>query len=378
MHWGDAGPALSTLKSQDFNCPVSACHDHTEDRVRWILARLREDPPDIFVPNLVVAGYFAARWARSAGIPTVGILHSDDAFYRGIQSEFVFGLQPYQLSALVCVSQELKKQVLNGRPQRTMVRRIPYGVSVPQRKVEHSSSVLRLVFVGRFAEEQKRISEVTRSLCRVLKDVPGTETVLYGDGPDKNSVENILATDGKNLPIKIGGRIDNSRIQERLLDCDVFIMLSDYEGLPISVMEAMSCGCVPVCLGMRSGIPELVEDGVTGLLVNDRADSFVQAIWRLKNESGLWEKLSRAARIKIEAQFSNRSSVKQWAELFYQLNHDSNNKRPINIPRRFWLPPVHPGLVSADPRPQSLPLHLRSYKRGRMAAGKIKRWLIEH
>ena len=203
----------------------------------------------------------------------------------------------------------------------------------------------------------------------MVREVPDTEAILYGDGDDKGAVESILATEAKGLPVRMGGRVNSDRIQDQLLQCDVIVLLSDYEGLPIALMEAMACGCVPVCLRIRSGIPELVEDGVTGLLVNDRGDSFVAAIRRLREEPSLWERLSRAARATIEAEYSSEFCAGQWADLLRSLHANSGPKRPIKIPRRIKLPPTHPGFAHQDPRPSPPPLYVRFYRRARMAAG---------
>ena len=376
-HWGDTGPYLEALRSDGFVCHQAACHEHSHDRIKWILSRLREDPPDIFVPNLVVAGYFAARWAREAGIPTVGILHSDDAFYRGLQDEFVFGRPPFRLSTLACVSQEIENQVAGRRPQDTEVIRIPYGVTVPQTRARRTPRKLRLVYVGRLAEEQKRISDLTRSLCRVLRELPDTEAVLYGDGPNRSNVEAILGNEGLELPIRLAGLIDSDQVQSRLLTADVLVLLSDYEGLPIAVLEAMACGVVPVCLRMRSGIPELVQDGVTGIVVEDRGESFINAIQRLQNEPGLWERLSAAARQKIESEYSDAACTSRWAALFQSLQEENQaSKLEIQRPKRLNLPPIHPALVSADPRPSGPPISVRFYRKSRMYAGRIKAHLI--
>lgn len=376
-HWGATGPCLEALRSDGFVCHQAACHDHTYDRIKWVLSQLRDNPPDIFVPNLVVAGYFAARWIREAGIPTVGILHSDDAFYRGLQDEFVFGRQQFRLSALACVSQELEKQVIEKKPESTEVYRIPYGVSVQKQKDQRVPGKLRLAYVGRLAEEQKRISDLTRALCRVTQQLPDTDAVLYGDGPDRANVENILETEGAGLPIHLAGRIDNDQMQSRLLDCDVLVLLSDYEGLPIAVLEAMACGVVPVCLRMRSGIPELVQDGVTGLVVDDREESFVNAIKRLQHEPGLLERLAKAARRKIEAEYSDQVCVRRWAELFHRLHKENRGrKHEIRVPDKLRLPPIRPSLASEDPRPSGLSMRLQLYRRGSMFAGKIKRRLL--
>src|SRR5262245_27014742 len=71
--------------------------EYSEQRIRWILTRLAADPPDVFVPNLMVPAYYASRWVRAAGVPTVGVLHSDDAFHRALLQEFVFGRSAYRL-----------------------------------------------------------------------------------------------------------------------------------------------------------------------------------------------------------------------------------------------------------------------------------------
>ena len=377
LHCGYSGPTLESLRAQGIVCESILCHERTEDRIRWILERLRENPPDVFVPNLPVAAYFAAGWLRAAGIPTVGILHSDDSFYRALQDEFVFGPKRFRLSGLVCVSRELEQQVLARRPLATRVWRIPYGVPVPDQQVRREPGVLRLAYVGRLAEEQKRITEVTRGLCRVVSEVRGTSAVIYGDGPDKVAVETILASEGNRLPIRLGGLVPSGRIQGELLNCDVVVLLSDYEGLPIALMEAMACGCVPVCLRMRSGIPELIKDGENGLLVDDRGDGLVAAIRRLRDEAGLWERLSHAARVRIEEGFSDTLCNGQWAAMLRELSGGTTRCLAIPVPRRLRLSARNPALETPDNRLRSVPLSLRLWHRSRMLAGRVRRRLLE-
>jgi colanic acid/amylovoran biosynthesis glycosyltransferase len=375
LTWGEGGACLAALRGHGFDCPAVPCHGLTEDRVKWILERLRENPPDVFVPNLVLPGYFAARWVRASGIPTVGVAHSDDELYRGLQETCVFGPEGFRLSALVCVSKALEEEALGRGPQQTIVRRIPCGAPLAPATVRRPRSNLRLAYVGRLAEKQKRISEVARAFCLVAREVPGTEAEIYGDGPDRAAVEGILASEGLGLPVHLAGRVESSHIQDRLLDCDVIVLLSDYEGLPIALMEGMACGCVPVCLRIRSGIPELVEDGVTGLLVSDREGDFVNAIRRLRNEPGLWERLSKGARAKIENGYSVQSGAIGWAKLLEELRDSSGPKRPISVPERIKLPPSHPGFADQDPR-SSTPLSARVYRRARMAAGRWRRRML--
>ena len=373
LHRGDTGPALSSLRAEGIPCEAVAGLDRTEDRVRWIIDKLNLNPPDVFVPNLVVAAYFAARYARGAGISTVGILHSDDTFYRGIADQFVSGAAQYRVSSVVCVSSELERQMIERGPGGVRVARIPYGVDVPADRVHRIPGVLRLSYVGRLAEEQKRISEVVRAFCGAAAQIDGVEARIYGDGPDRSVVERILNEEGHGLPVHLAGRIDADRVQTELLRSDVIALLSDYEGLPIALLEAMACGCVPVCLRMRSGIGELVEDGVTGLLVDDRTESFLGAVTRLRDDPALWTRLSETAREHIARSFSSDSSADGWAALLRELGGDGVERRKIHAPRKLGLPHVHPDLASADVRDPHMPVSSKMYRTTRTFLGRLRR-----
>ena len=374
MHWGENGPALDALRDAGFDCRWTTL-DRTEDRIQWILEDLSENPPDVFVPNLVVAAYYAARWAHAAGIPTVGILHSDDPFYRALQSEFVFGDAEYRLDAIVPVSRKLEEEIASLDPRNTIVRRIPYGVTIPEVVARRAPSGLRLAYVGRLVEEQKRISEVVRALGNAVKTVPGTTAVIYGDGPDRRRVEKLLESELAGTDIVLTGLVDSEQMQKRMLDADVIVLLSDYEGLPIALIEAMACGCVPVCLRGSSGIPELVVHEVTGLLVDDRSAGFVSAIRSLSDDPALWSRLSAAAHERA-LEFSAESSADAWAALFAELHEGRTRSVPVKVPASFALPPVHPGLASADRRLLRSRWLSDIISRSRMLLGKWKRALL--
>ncbi|MDZ8055079.1 MAG: glycosyltransferase family 4 protein [Aulosira sp. ZfuVER01] len=341
---------VQDLSKQGIKCDFFPWQTTTEQKIHWLLSKLAEDPPDVFVPNMLVSAFYASRWVREAGIPTIGILHSDDEFYWGILKEFVFSRASYRLSALVCVSQFLTQKVISLGNTSDLIRQIPYGVSLPKQVARPPLERMRLIYVGRLVEEQKQISQVTSALCRAVREVPNTEAVIFGDGPAKANVEKILAEQGKGLSIKFAGLVDNSQIQEKMLESHVLVLLSDYEGLPIALMEAMACGLVPICLQIQSGIPELVEDEFTGLLVNDRNHEFIAAVQRLRNEVGLWERLSISARAKIEASYSNEVCITRWVSLLSEINSKTQSRKAIRKPCWLALPSVNSALAREDRR----------------------------
>ncbi|MEO7592524.1 MAG: glycosyltransferase family 4 protein, partial [Byssovorax sp.] len=279
-------PCYRALTDIGIPCRAMSSHEPMFEQVRWLLRGLAESPPAVFVINLGSAGYLATRWIRRAGIPSIGILHSDDALYRRIFEEFVIGPAGNCLSDVVCVSNFLFASA-DGASTSTGLHLIPYGVPIPDRSVTPGRDKVRLIYVGRLIEEQKQILRVTKALCRTVREVPGTEAVIYGNGPDRDKVERYLEAASMGDAVRLGGQVDNADIQSVLLQADILVLLSDYEGLPIALLEALACGLVPVCRRIRSGVEQLVEHGTNGFLVDDRADEFVDVIRTLVGDPGL-------------------------------------------------------------------------------------------
>jgi glycosyltransferase involved in cell wall biosynthesis len=348
-------PTVRSLRQAGISC--TTCSDkekpYTEHRVRWVLEQLADDPPAVFLLNMVIpAAYYAGRWIREAGIPTIGICHvgADHFLYRGLLDQFVFGRVAYRVTAFVCVSKYLEQDVLKRRPEGVLVRSVPCGVSVPKNRAKKPKSRLRLAYVGRLTEEAKRISEVTHALCHAVREVPGIEALMYGDGEERAAVEQIIRQEANGLPVHLLGRVESDQIQKRLLRCHAIVLLSDWEGLGLGLLEGMGCGLVPIGLrSARGGAPELIEHDVTGLLVDDRGDGFVAAVRRLREDPTFWNRLARSARAQVEAKYSIEICAARWKELLSDLG-DGAGRKPLRIPEQFDLPPVHPALAVMDER----------------------------
>ncbi|TVQ07819.1 MAG: glycosyltransferase family 1 protein [Balneolaceae bacterium] len=337
----DRCETIRALRDDGFTCEVYRGRNYTEFRMRWIADMAKRHNPDVFVPNLDIPAYYASAWIRQAGIPTVGVLHSDDPFYRAIVDDFLRKPDPSPLSAVVCVSQFLEELCREAGAGKTDVRRIPYGVPVPEARARYRQQPFRLVYAGRLVEPQKRISDVAHALCRLTQEVAGTEAVLYGSGPSENQVRDIINRAGCTEKVRLGGLLGSGELLQQYNDAQVFVLLSDFEGLPIALMEAMACGLVPVCHAMRSGIPELLNDGVNGITVPDRGDGFIDAVRRLMESPDTWQRLSDAARAKVEQNYSVRSSTEKWAALLSDLAKGGLPKgRPV-LPGELKLPHRH-------------------------------------
>ncbi|PYJ71560.1 MAG: glycosyl transferase family 1 [Verrucomicrobia bacterium] len=368
-------PTVLPLREAGFSFTILSEEEkkYTEERVRWILERLAEDPPDVFVSNAVIpAAYYAGLWLRKAGIPTVAICHGGGMYdrYPGLLDEFVFGRAAYKFSAYVCVSKYLEQDVLERRPKGILVRRIPCGVSIPKDVAKKPNGRLRLAYFGQLVEERKRVSELTYALCRAVREVPGTEALIYGDGPATPAVEKIIRENGDGLPVRLVGKVDKDQVQRHLLECHAVVLLSDHEGLGLALVEGMACGVVPIGLRGAPGVTEFVRDDVTGILAADRGDDFVAAVRRLRQDQLLWERLACSARAHVETEYSEETCAARWQELFHKLVTSSGPRKPLRIPRRLHLPPVHPTLDVMDTR--VLRPHQRLIGRARRFVNRVK------
>ncbi len=145
---------------------------------------------------------------------------------------------------------------------------------------------IRLLMVGRLVR-QKRFDVFLRLLFS-LSNAGGPRIVghIVGDGPDRESLRTLAGELGlKANQIYFHGTVsDVERLYQQM---DVCLHLSDWEGLPNSVLEAMSCG-LPVIASPVGGIPEIVQEGVSGFLVGaDDEKGILRAITRLMNDTAL-------------------------------------------------------------------------------------------
>jgi colanic acid/amylovoran biosynthesis glycosyltransferase len=336
-------PAVDCAFFKEHGIPVrwTPFQPHLPSAVRSFIRFLEQGQPDIYVPYTVVPAYYAAGCARSAGIPTVGVLLSDHSYYQGMMDEFVTGNPDFRVSAVVPCSTFLESQVSStAAAVGVMVRRIACGIPISARTAELSRSAFRLIYVGRLVEEAKRISDVTNALCDITRDISNLEAWIVGDGDARPAVEAIISEKAMGARVKLLGRVPD--VYDVLAQCHALVLLSDYEGLPTSVLEAMATGVVPICLDTRSGVREVIEHGVNGLIVKDRAADFFAAVKGLQSNPEKWRRLSLAARETVRRHFSAEECARQWIDLLEQLNRRKAGRGDFKAPRVLRLPPLDP------------------------------------
>ncbi len=340
LHWDLDAPCLyrRLLETAGIKTTPVRLNSYLEDNVLTIAKTADSLGPDVFAPNYSVPGYFAARFLRESGVFTIGTLHSDDPYYHDIIDLFVTGPLQWRLSGVVTVSEYLRAFTIDRINGEISFLHAPYGAPMPPNSARWMPQRFRMVYSGRFIELQKRIRRVVAAMEAATLKVPAAEGVLYGEGPERPQLEQALL--GWRGRIRIGGLLSPSEMQGALLDAQAFVLLSDFEGLSIALMEAMACGLVPIVTPMRSGVSDLVEDGVTGMIVPpDDPSAFAEAVEKLATDELLWQRMSNAARrVVVEGGYTAEHCADRWVKFLGEsVTLRDGGKHPIEIPRRDQL-----------------------------------------
>jgi glycosyltransferase involved in cell wall biosynthesis len=187
----------------------------------------------------------------------------------------------------------------------TNIIHIPNGVNIPTSVSIRSKRVL---YVGRL--DRSKGIDILPSLAKELKKSDITVEVA-GVGPDARYL-----SDCENITLY--GFLDQDKLNDFYLSGGVLVFLSRLEeNLPMSIMEAMSYG-VPVVATPVGGVPELVIDGETGLLVSLDPQEIERAILQIMDDTDIYESYQKKAKLHIE-RFSWETTVEAYIKLYREL-----------------------------------------------------------
>jgi glycosyltransferase involved in cell wall biosynthesis len=209
---------------------------------------------------------------------------------------------------------------------------IPHGIGQrdPSSPREDNSRV-EVLFVGRL-EKRKGIDVLLRAIPKVINAAPHTRFRIVGE----ENVEDIeagtyqnrfVADNGGSLCVDstlFVGRLDGADVHEAYAGCDIFVAPSRFESSGLVFLEAMRAA-KPVIGCTAGGIPEIVDDGVNGILVEPgNSEALASAMLRLVQDSKLREAMGAAGRRRFEEQFTSRRMARDSISLFElaKLRHD--------------------------------------------------------
>jgi glycosyltransferase involved in cell wall biosynthesis len=279
---------------------------------------LRRERPDILHASSSKAGVLGRLAALVAGVPIRIFTVHGWAFnaHSGLASSlyrWADRLARPVTTVTICVSENERAAGMRAatcNAERTVV--IRNAVSLDGRpRARHGNARPLLIAVGRLKAPKDFVTFI-RALALLPAD--SFEALIVGDGPDRSTLESELRQLGLEDRVRlIGERHD---VPDLLAAADVFVLSSVSEGLPVSVLEAMAAE-LPVVASHVGGLPELVLDGETGLLVEPRAaDQLAAALGRLVADGDLGRRLGAAGRAYVESHFDPESFARGHVDLY--------------------------------------------------------------
>ena len=155
-----------------------------------------------------------------------------------------------------------------------------------------SGDVVKIVHVGRF-NEQKNHGRLLRAFKLLLKQHPNCQLNLVGDGELLEEMKALALELGISEKVSFLG--SQSNVYPFLQEADVFVLPSDYEGMPMTIIEAMGTG-LPIVATRVGGVPDMIEKEASGLLTACDEREVAEAMARLVSDEALRERLGRKAK----------------------------------------------------------------------------------
>lgn len=340
----------------DFDLPrevrIVSCADllHPDDPrldVAEYLPAYRSVLPGVFIPNWAY-GTFAACAELASNeaerLRIIGYAHADEPGYYDWLTHYEPVIHRF-IASTRDIAGNLAK-LLPHRQSDMSVRPNPVDVpSVLQRSYTEAQMPVRLVYVARIVQRQKRVYDLVELATALTAENVDFELLIIGDGVDKETLR--VKFDG--LPPAIRKRVSlknsvaPSQLPKIWQASDISLLVSEYEGTSLAMLESMAYGCVPVVT--QVGGTSMIKSGVNGYCVPvGSITEMAQIIKSLANERPRLATMGQNAHTTIRAHLT----YEQYASWFLQMVHAVWEEPP-----RCW--PVDRPLLRVGQPPQPPP-----------------------
>lgn len=280
---------------------------------------LKKEKPDIVHMHLNSVKYaaIAAKRAKIKGcVYTVHNMADKDAVGMARKvNKFYFKhkwIQPVALSEIVQdsiaevynMAKERIPVVYNGSDLGNCIKKIDYDIN----------GTVKLIHVGRFSE-QKNHKGLIESFAKIHSAYSNTTLTLLGDGEKREEMEQYVETLSLSDCVTFMG--NQSNVYTYLKDSDMFVFPSIYEGVPMTLIEAMGTG-LPIVATNVGGIPNMIVDKESGSLVKCDVDKVYEACIELIENKCLREKYGKNA-IKNSVKFSSQAMAEGYEKVYSSL-----------------------------------------------------------
>jgi L-malate glycosyltransferase len=287
-------------------------------RVRRLVRDLRPDL--VHALHLTSYGFLAA---LADVHPCIVSVWGTDILQAPRLSPFHWAITRYALRRadhVTATGARLAEATLRYVPPGKPVTVIPYGVDLEQfcPQPRRPSSDVTIGSVGRLSPE-KGLHYLLQAFAQIGAEQPRVRLLLAGDGPERQRLERLAARLRLADSVDFLGEIPHEQVPQVLARLDIFAMPSTYEGFGVAAIEAAAME-VPVVASNVYGIPDVVDDGVTGLLVPPKdVSALAQTLRSLTTDEERRRQMGRAARAFVAERYSWEENTAQMEALYREM-----------------------------------------------------------
>ncbi len=294
---------------------------------------LRQERPNIvhintsFVPLAILRDAVLARIAGYGGVPVVLHIHGGEFVMSEFRSGAVASAAKTLLkkaAVVIALGEAERQNLLKLSPASNIVvlRNAIDMSEIPE--IERGSGEFSMVYFGRL-HRSKGLAQIVETCRRLRNDGFAFTFRCCGSGPDADPFIAQM-TELLGDCFSYGGVLTGASKWDALGRSDLFLLLSDYEGLPLALLEAMAAGCVPVVSDVGS-VAEAVTDGTSGFLIEpgniNQAVGILKSLFSDRSELA---RLRRNARITVAQKFDIKDHVRRLEKIYGDVAGESPQK----------------------------------------------------
>ena len=285
-------------------------------RIYTLRRAIGESKPDAVISFWTYVSVLVLLASRGLGVPVIVSEHGDPQTDKLIRLLDWLRRWGYTFAAQVVVLTERAKACYSPRVQ-ARIRVIPnplapIGSSGRDTTCFHIAKP-SLIAMGRF-HRQKGFDLLLEAFSRLKDSYPDWSLTILGDGPLQPQIEALRDELGLKDKVLLPGLVRNPH--QVLRQADIFVLSSRWEGMPVALMEAMSCGLPVISTDCRTGPREIIRDGVDGILVPpEDVEALTVAMDDLMSDKSKRERLSCRA-VEVNERFNLNKVMEMWEELF--------------------------------------------------------------
>lgn len=273
---------------------------------------------------------------------------TEKTVYQLVHDEYNFGLAQHYghiVDIFIAHSRFFYDKLNAALPNRAAdIHFLPHGVSIPANyRVQHEpDQPLKLLFLGRMTHTKGIFDLPVIDGYLNEWQIPHSWTCI-GNGPELPALKQTWTQSAK--PVQYVSPATGKEVMEICATHDVFVLPTQFEGSPVSLLETMSAGLVPVITDLPGGIREIVEPAVGFRPPMGDTRGFAAAIQTLANNRALLQQMSETCRQKIIREFNVADTAARYHQLFaaYRTLYKPKVLKKEKIGSRLdqpWIPEI--------------------------------------